>query len=56
VRAGRVYLADGNQYFNRPGPRLVDSLEMLAEMNHPGVFQFGHLRNGWKKWVIPSLD
>jgi iron complex transport system substrate-binding protein len=27
----RVYLVDGNQYFNRPGPRLVDSLELLAE-------------------------
>jgi iron complex transport system substrate-binding protein len=27
----RVFLVDGNQYFNRPGPRLVDSLELLAE-------------------------
>lgn len=35
VRAGRVYLADGGQYFNRPGPRLVDSLEMLAHAIHP---------------------
>jgi iron complex transport system substrate-binding protein len=35
VREGRVYVADGNQYFNRPGPRIVDSLEMLAEMLHP---------------------
>jgi iron complex transport system substrate-binding protein len=56
VRTGRVYLVDGNQYFNRPGPRLVDSLEMLAEIVHPGIFHFGHLREGWKKWVIPSLD
>jgi len=30
VRKGRVYVADGNQYFNRPGPRLVESLEILA--------------------------
>jgi iron complex transport system substrate-binding protein len=30
VREGRVHIADGSQYFNRPGPRLVDSLEMLA--------------------------
>lgn len=34
VRAGRVYLFDGSQYFNRPGPRLIDSLEMLAEAMH----------------------
>jgi iron complex transport system substrate-binding protein len=27
----RVVIVDGNQYFNRPGPRLVDSIELLAE-------------------------
>ncbi len=47
TRAGRVYLADGNQYFNRPGPRLAESLEILAEMLHPRVFNFGHCGNGW---------
>lgn len=35
VRAGRVYVADGAQYFSRPGPRLVDSLEILAHALHP---------------------
>ena len=35
VRAGRVYIADGNAYFNRPGPRIVESVELLAEMLHP---------------------
>ena len=35
VRSGRVYIADGNAYFNRPGPRLVDSLEILAHALHP---------------------
>jgi iron complex transport system substrate-binding protein len=35
VRSGRVYVADGSQYFNRPGPRLVDSLEILAHAYHP---------------------
>lgn len=34
VRHGRVYLADGNLYFNRPGPSLVETLEILAEMLH----------------------
>jgi len=32
VNANRVYLADGNRYFNRPGPRVVETLEILAEM------------------------
>ncbi|WP_204137231.1 cobalamin-binding protein [Halomicronema sp. CCY15110] len=35
VKTGRVYVTDGNQYFNRPGPRLVDSLEILVEILHP---------------------
>lgn len=32
---GQVYLVDGSQFFNRPGPRLVDSLELLAHTLHP---------------------
>ena len=35
VRDGRAFVADGNTYFSRPGPRIVDSLEMLARMLHP---------------------
>ena len=35
VRTHRVYVADGSQYFNRPGPRLVESLELLAHALHP---------------------
>lgn len=35
VRTGRVYVADGSAYFSRPGPRLVDTLEMLASAFHP---------------------
>jgi len=49
VREGRVVLGDGNQYFNRPGPRLVESLEILAEILHPRAFRFGHDRGGWEK-------
>jgi iron complex transport system substrate-binding protein len=37
-RAARVYVADGNAYFNRSGPRIVDSLELLAVLLHPGRF------------------
>ena len=38
VRTGRVYLADGNQYFNRPGPRVVETFEILREMVHHSGF------------------
>ncbi|MCS6914955.1 MAG: ABC transporter substrate-binding protein [Myxococcales bacterium] len=34
----RVYATDGSAYFNRPGPRLVESLEMLAACIHPERF------------------
>ena len=47
ARAGAVYATDGNAYFNRPGPRLVESLEILAEIIHPAHFGFGHEGAGW---------
>ena len=49
VTTGRVYIADGNQYFNRPGPRLAESLEILAELLHPERFGFGHEGVGWER-------
>jgi iron complex transport system substrate-binding protein len=49
VRAGRVFLTDGNQYFNRPGPRLAESLEILAEMLHPEAFRPRHEGTGWQR-------
>ncbi|GJL68901.1 MAG: cobalamin-binding protein [Nitrospirales bacterium] len=51
VKNQKVYLTDGNQFFNRPGPRLVESLEILAEIFHPTHFQFGHEGQGWRQWV-----
>ncbi|MDB5310791.1 MAG: cobalamin-binding protein [Gemmataceae bacterium] len=38
VRAGRVYVADGSAYFSRPGPRVVDTLEILATALHPEAY------------------
>ncbi|MCC6670934.1 MAG: ABC transporter substrate-binding protein [Planctomycetes bacterium] len=38
LRSGAVHIVDGNAYFNRPGPRLVDSLEILACCVHPAAF------------------
>lgn len=46
----RIYLVDGNSYFNRPGPRILDSLEILAYCVHPCRFpEFGER---YKKGVI----
>ena len=49
VAKGQVYLADGNQYFNRPGPRLAESLEILSELLHPELFSFDHEGIGWER-------
>jgi iron complex transport system substrate-binding protein len=38
ARAGRIFATDGSAYFSRPGPRIVDSLEILAHLIHPAVF------------------
>jgi iron complex transport system substrate-binding protein len=51
VKNRRVFVTDGNQYFNRPGPRIVESLEMLTEMIHPDRFNFGHRGKGWEKFA-----
>jgi iron complex transport system substrate-binding protein len=49
VRTGRVYLADGNQYFNRPGPRVAETLEIIVEILTGG----GRLRNiAWRPYEL----
>ncbi len=52
VKNNRVYIADGNQYFNRPGPRIVDSIEILAEIINPKQFSFGYEGDGWIKFAV----
>ena len=42
-----IYIVDGNQFFNRPGPRLLESLEIFAEIIHPELFNFNHNEDGW---------
>ena len=41
------FVVDGNQYFNRPGPRLVESVEIFAEIFHPKLFNFNHKKKAW---------
>ncbi|MDB5112812.1 MAG: cobalamin-binding protein [Mucilaginibacter sp.] len=52
VKNNRLYVADGNQYFNRPGPRIVDSVEILAEIINPKQFIFGYEGKGWIKFAL----
>lgn len=56
VRTGKVFITDGNAYFNRPGPRLVDSLEILAEILHPELFNFGYCGTGWEWFEVNPRD
>lgn len=51
VKNGKVFITDGNAYFNRPGPRLVDSAEILAEIFHSELFNFGYKGTSWKPFV-----
>jgi iron complex transport system substrate-binding protein len=47
VQSGRIFVADGNQYFNRPGPRIAESLEILAEIFHPELFPSRYEGKAW---------
>lgn len=48
VKKRRVFATDGSAFFNRPGPRLVDSLQILGEIFYPGMIVFGHEMKHWK--------
>ena len=43
----KIFIVDGNQFFNRPGPRIIESLEIFAEIIHPDIFNFNHKIEGW---------
>ena len=53
VRNGRAYVVDGNAYLNRPGPRLVDSAEILAGLVQPGCCAGLMPAQGWER-VAPA--
>jgi iron complex transport system substrate-binding protein len=50
VRSGGVFVADGNLYFNRSGPSLVDSIEILTEILHPEEFAPRHQGTAWRTY------
>ena len=45
-----MYIADGNAFFNRPGPRIVESLEILAGCVHPHAF--GEIEDTYRGSVV----
>lgn len=47
VKSDRVFATDGNSFFNRPGPRLIESTDILAEIFHPGLFAGNHEGSAW---------
>lgn len=47
VRNQQVYLCDGNQFMNRPGPRLVESLQIFCEMFHSELYPPAMRASGW---------
>jgi iron complex transport system substrate-binding protein len=56
ARNRRVYSVDGNAYMNRPGPRIVDSAELLAGLIQPG--HFAHLipEGSWERAAVASVE
>lgn len=53
AKTGRVFVADGNLYFNRSSPSLFETPEILAEMLHPAHFPPRHRHSAWQQ-VMPG--
>ncbi|HEY3913218.1 MAG TPA: cobalamin-binding protein [Verrucomicrobiae bacterium] len=49
VKTKNIFITDGNHFFNRPGPRIVESIEILAEILQPKLFSFGHENRAWAR-------
>jgi len=49
VQNSQIFIADGNYYFNRPGPRLVESAQIIAEILHPAHVPPHFAPHGWQK-------
>ena len=54
VRNGRVFAVDANAYFARPGPRVVDGVELLAHLIHPEIFEWEGPADAFEKITIPE--
>ena len=56
MRDGRVFVADGNLYFNRSGPLLFDTPDILAEILHPDQFPPAHGGTVWRRYGQVACD
>ena len=55
VRSRHVYAVNGSAYFNRPGPRIVEGLEILAEIMHPELFPRTLPRGAWQRIEVDPV-
>lgn len=55
VKNNRVYATNGSDYFSRPGPRIIDSLEILAHLIHPEIFPAPQLPEAFATVKFPAL-
>ncbi len=53
---GCLYLADGNQFFNRPGPRVAECLEILVDILHPEISGGKTVGTTWERWGEITAD
>jgi iron complex transport system substrate-binding protein len=49
VRNRQIYLIDGNAYLTRPGPRIVNGIEILSEILYPNLFNRSYGSADWQK-------
>ena len=52
VQTGRVYAVHGSAYFNRPGPRIIMGLQILAEIIHPEIFPRTTPPEAWQRLAV----
>lgn len=53
VREGRVFATDGSAYFSRPGPRVIDGIEVLSEIIDPAAFDGMAPTDSWVRLAEP---
>ena len=47
--SGPIYAVDGSAYFSRPGPRIINGIEILAEIIHPSIFPRKYPMGAWSQ-------
>lgn len=50
IKTPKVFLVDGNSYMTRPGPRIIDGIEILSEILHPDIFLRRYTKKDWMEF------